>query len=1135
MIKLNYNGITVEGNYMKKILSLIIAITILVLCFSVPCMAEGAGSARVEAIYNAQTKMLTLSGNVFAGRAYGTTFYLLRPGKIQQDIEKHSIDNPVVENYGQFDAKNDGTFTHTLKISGEPGIYTLYFQANKTNYVKQLDLTKDSTSAVGPLDELYNLPTTFPKATKTTVKDLFFEKRAELPDEMPVIRPASVEGRRNVYIDVVNGNDATGDGSFANPFKTVNKAIKINPPKTGIAYVLREGTYPISDRIVLSNVAAEYKDPFIITNYKDEKVVFAGGSKIDGKAFEKISDTDIIQRLDPTVIDDILVVDLPSQGITNYGTITTSNSPILFVGESTYQLARWPNSETTTMKKYTGPEQDGTTGVIDSGYNSIAVGSNVGPARPYSKRATANNEAAGEIIDKDQGIQFCITDLRPFSWVNTGDIWVYGRFYDEWTLNHFNISEFHPENGSIRTKTGLNWGCQYKAGNTFYYYNVLEELDAPGEWFLDRNTGKLYLYPTQDLSDANIVLATSASTIFQFTNVQNMIINGIEFEHARGAAINFTDQKNKNIIIQNCSFENVGSGVTLRGTYSGVIDCYFKNLTGKGISLAENDEYTKTLTPQYMFAQNNVMYYTTGISLSGTGMIASHNFISNNKGSCISTSTTESVIEYNEIVGGPTVVEDSGAMYIGGNNLFRRANHIRYNYIHDAPPKPRGIYFDDMAVEYYAYGNIVSDGGWVQLHNGSEHTIYNNILMNNTTKANIISGNANYFTQSRNGSVRWRVGSLEYGSMTAKLKPGSGFNALEGPYAERYPLLKRWAILMQQRIDEYNELVASGMDKVKAAKTCNIPTDYYDSYGSKLNLNEYLAASKDNYFENNIMINTGGVAMGQPGDKSSKGQVNTVYVNNVSLTAAQNPIAGKSFADEATYDAIRQHIPGFETIPFEKIGLLDEEDYTINAKARAVSPVNTKDVAISSKDLSIQWTAVDGAQKYILDVATDENFSDIIEHAELFSLSHKLIAELESDKTYYWRVTTIPKAICSKGSQLISDTFCFKTLPEMEVAERNQVGVTSYSVDNIKNDSFKVTTYVYNLKAEDANAIVYVACYDAGNKLIEVGVENVSVPAKTIEGEYVFEITAPKTNMIKFFVWSADGTMIPYTFVKTLK
>ena len=76
---------------------------------------------------------------------------------------------------------------------------------------------------------------------------------------------------------------------------------------------------------------------------------------------------------------------------------------------------------------------------------------------------------------------------------------------------------------------------------------------------------------------------------------------------------------------------------------------------------------------------------------------------------------------------------------------------------------------------------------------------------------------------------------------------------------------------------------------------------------------------------------------------------------------------------------------------------------------------------------------------------------------------------------------------------------------------------------------------MYNLKDVEADALIHVACYDEDNKLISVMSETVSIPAKTIEGEYEFSFTAPKTKTIKFFVWSADGKMIPYTFVKTIK
>ena len=215
-------------------------------------------------------------------------------------------------------------------------------------------------------------------------------------------------------------------------------------------------------------------------------------------------------------------------------------------------------------------------------------------------------------------------------------------------------------------------------------------------------------------------------------------------------------------------------------------------------------------------------------------------------------------------------------------------------------------------------------------------------------------------------------------------------------------------------------------------------------------------------------------------------------------------IGGKDSSNTAKlYQICKNHCPKTfwiqtkDDIPFEKIGLMDESDYTLNAKTKAISPVNTTDTAVSKQDLTLQWETVDGAQQYYVELAKDENFTDILEVTTTFELSYKVISDLKADEVYYWRVTTIPKAMCSTGSQLTSDVFAFKIAQTGKNIERNQVGVTSYLVDDMTKDNFKVTTYVYNLKDDSANANIYVACYNDENKLVEVMSEPVTIPAKT--------------------------------------
>ena len=256
-----------------------------------------------------------------------------------------------------------------------------------------------------------------------------------------------------------------------------------------------------------------------------------------------------------------------------------------------------------------------------------------------------------------------------------------------------------------------------------------------------------------------------------------------------------------------------------------------------------------------------------------------------------------------------------------------------------------------------------------------------------------------------------------------------------GPYAERYPLLGKWAELMYQRLDEYNAQVVGGMDKIKAAKTSNIQTQYTNpAYKVPYNLNQYLGTCRDNVYENNAFINTAEATVGQ---KNQEAYINTTWKNNAQLTSAQNPFVNNNFADESAYNKIRTYVSGFDSIPFDKIGLVDESDYTVNAKTEAVSPVNTTDTAVSMQDLTLQWKTVDGAQQYYVELSRNENFTDIFEVATTFELSHKVIADLEANQVYYWRVTTIPKAVCSVGSQLTSDTFAFKIAKASETVARN--------------------------------------------------------------------------------------------------
>lgn len=68
----------------------------------------------------------------------------------------------------------------------------------------------------------------------------------------------------------------------------------------------------------------------------------------------------------------------------------------------------------------------------------------------------------------------------------------------------------------------LNWtkgGFQECRGSTrggaFFVENVLEELDAPGEYFYDKANKRLYLYPNGTIEDMTTVLLSQQENLIE--------------------------------------------------------------------------------------------------------------------------------------------------------------------------------------------------------------------------------------------------------------------------------------------------------------------------------------------------------------------------------------------------------------------------------------------------------------------------------------------------------------------------------------------------------------------------------------------------------------------------------------------
>ena len=154
----------------------------------------------------------------------------------------------------------------------------------------------------------------------------------------------------------------------------------------------------------------------------------------------------------------VLGIDLSELGLE---TNTDILSTVFSIDGMLYQPARWPDATETKMKKYTG--KDGENGVIDSGPITVSSGSTCGDYREKGKEG-------------QDGFEICIEDNVPFGWTETEQIYMYGSFYEEWHKATVKVKELNITEKSVRTYDGCSWGAKYNSANSFYFFNILEEL-----------------------------------------------------------------------------------------------------------------------------------------------------------------------------------------------------------------------------------------------------------------------------------------------------------------------------------------------------------------------------------------------------------------------------------------------------------------------------------------------------------------------------------------------------------------------------------------------------------------------------------------------------------------------------------
>ncbi len=489
----------------------------------------------------------------------------------------------------------------------------------------------------------------------------------------------------------MNGNDSWSgrlnrptEAKSDGPFETLIRARdavravkkKSGLPDNGVQIVLDGGTYAIEQTLEFTDEDSGTKDrPISYSSSEGELVRLLGGKIVS--TWTPVTNPDVLSKLDESARGQLLQADLKGLGITDLGTPNGGGLELFFNGEP-MTVSRWPN--------------EGFVRIVD--------------VRGKTKRDTRGTRGCAEgIFEYDAD--------RPQRWVGEKDGWVHGYWFWDWAEQRHKIKSIDVEQRIIELEPPYH-GYGYRKGQWYYAFNMLSEIDQPGEWYVDRETGILYFWPPAPV-DSGEALVSVLQTVMTMNDASHVSLRGFTIEGARGDAITMSGGRGNGVV--GCSIRNVGGwAVTVSGGEGHcVVGCDMYQMGGGGVALHGGDR--EQLTPAGHFAENNHIHhyarvnrvYQPGITLQGVGNRASHNLIHDAPHMGMGFSGNDHVIELNEIHSVCYESNDAGAIYTG-RDWTMRGTVIRNNYLHHISGFRGlgcvGVYLDDMFCGTEISGNL---------------------------------------------------------------------------------------------------------------------------------------------------------------------------------------------------------------------------------------------------------------------------------------------------------------------------------------------------------------------------------------------------------------------------------------------